>query len=191
MQRPKILNTETGVLYECTIKALTLQLQERQLDMTSILENGRANYILFETLTGELTGLHQNSQGGSADLRDSSGRFYEVKSYRDHVAYPQDRFDLFHTAASSTFGPNNKGPVIKKLLEIGDYASALKICKEAGYNHSDFFIYTNTSKFSPVVPFRYLVVRKEDVLKLLADHDPRQISRRGILATCNRTVKLC
>lgn len=185
------METRTGVLYECSIRGLTLHLEKREIDMTFILENGRANYILFENLVGMLTGLSQNSQGGKADLRDSSGLQYEVKSYPDHETYPAEKFDLFHTAASSTFGPNNKGPLVKRLLDQGDHESALEVCKEAGYNHTDFFVYTNTSKFKPSSPFRYTVVSKNKVLSLLEGHDPRLISRKRILGLCTEVVKLC
>lgn len=185
------MNTKTKVLYECSIKGLTLHLEEREIDMTFILENGRANYILFENLTGMLAGLSQNSQGGKADLKDASGLQYEVKSYPDLETYPAEKFDLFHTAASSTFGPNNKGPVVKKLLEAGDYGGALAVCKAAGYNHTDYFVYTNTAKFKPSAPFRFVVISKIDVLGMLEWHDPRLISRRRILAECSEVVKLC
>lgn len=182
---------KTNVLYECPIKGLTLHLEDREIDMTFILENGRANYILFENLTGMLTGLDQNSQGGKADLCDSNGKQYEVKSFPDIDTYPSEKFDLFHTAASSTFGPNNKGPIVKKLLGAGDYEGALLVCKEAGYNHTDFFVYTNTSKFKPTSPFRFTIVSKGDVLNLLEPHDPRLVSRRRILSLCNEVVTLC
>jgi hypothetical protein len=185
------MNTQTNVLYECSIKGLILHLEEREIDMTFILENGRANYILFENLAGMLTGLSQNSQGGKADLKDDSGLQYEVKSYPDLETYPGEKFDLFHTAASSTFGPNNKGPVVKKLLDAGDYAGALAVCKAAGYDHTDYFVYTNTAKFKPSSPFRFVVVCKTDVLEMLESHDPRLISRRRILGQCSKVIKLC
>jgi hypothetical protein len=185
------MNTRTRVLYECSIKGLTLHLEKREIDMTFILGNGRANYILFENLTGMLTGLSQNSQGGKADLKDASGLQYEVKSYPDIETYPETKFDLFHTAASSTFGPNNKGPVVKRLLEAGDYSGALAVCKEAGYDHTDYFVYTNTAKFKPSSPFRFVIISKEDVLGMLENRDPRLVSRRRILGQCSEVVKLC
>jgi len=184
-------NLKAHVLYECEIKALTLKLEKREVDMTFILENGRANYILFENLTGMLTGLSQNSQGGKADLKSADGAQYEVKSYPDVEVYPELKYDLFHTAASSTFGPNNKGPIIKKMLAEGDYQSALDICKQAGFDHTDFFVYTNTAKFKPSTPFRFTIVPKHKVLELLDLRDPRLISRRSILGLCTDVVRLC
>jgi hypothetical protein len=182
---------QTNILYECSIKKLTLHLETREIDMTAILSNGRANYILFENLTGMLTGLLQNSQGGKADLKSEDGMQYEVKSYPDIDEYPSEKFDLFHTAASSTFGPNNKGPFVKKCLADGDYSTALEICKNAGYNHTDFFVYTNTAKFKPSSPFRFTIVPKAQVLELLDQSDPRLISRQRIMSLCTETIRLC
>jgi hypothetical protein len=104
--------------------------------------------------------------------------------------YPEDKHDLFQTSASSTFGANNNGPRIKRLLETNDYESALKICRVTGYDHNDFYIYTNTKGFKPTVPLKFFVVPTIDVISNLNPSDPRQISRKLLLAKIKKTVQL-
>ena len=102
--------------------------------------------------------------------------------------YPEH--DDFQTSASSTFGANNKGPLIKRLLDNGDYQSALKICIETGYEKNQAYVYTNTRKYIAEVPFRYIIVPKLDVLDMLSKEDPRLISRDGILKKVKKTVQI-
>jgi hypothetical protein len=178
-------------LYELDIDSLTLNLSSGpSLDVTSTLSNGRASYILFQNLVSRLSGLHENSEGGASDLIDDDGRGYEVKSYRDPELWPRAASDLFHTSASSTFGPNNHGPRIKQLLNAGDYAQALEICRLSGFDKNDFYIYTNTSGYDARIPFRYFVIPTETVLATLSRTDPRQISRTALLGMLTSTVRL-
>ncbi len=182
---------EPFVLYELELAALTLSLANgEELDFTFALTTGRANYIMFQSLVGHYSGLLGNSEGGKADLCDASGQTYEVKSYRDIVLHPGVKNDKFHTAASSTFGPNNHGPEINKLLKAGQYAQALAVCDAAGYAHNDFYVYTNTSQYGLGVPFNYFIVPTSHLRTLLSPDDPRLVSRRDLLNSIRRTVRV-
>ena len=150
--------------------------------MNEGLSNGRANYVLFQSLVARCTGLSEGSEGAASDLSEG----HEVKAYYDYDLYPES--DEFQTSASSTFGANNKGPVIKKLLDNGDYQAALKICVETGYSKNHAYVYTNTRKYIAEVPFRYVIVPTKDVLALLSKKDPRLISRDAILKRVKKTV---
>ncbi len=178
-------------LYELDIHSLTLNLATGpSLDVTGTLTNGRASYILFQHLVANLSGLGEFSEGGDSDLVDEAGRGYEVKSYRDPELWPRTTWDLFHTSASSTFGPNNHGPRIKQLLREGAYDEALDICMRSGYDKNAFYVYTNTGGFVPEIPFRYFIVPTQTVLDTLSRADPRQISRRSLLALLTDTVRI-
>jgi hypothetical protein len=110
----------------------------------------------------------------------------EVKAYPDVVLHPNTKQDWFHTAASSTFGPNNHGPRVSALLKAGDYNGALQLCRETGYDKNDLYLFTNTSKYKPSVPLRFIAVPKATVLDLLSKTDPRLISRRDVLALATK-----
>jgi hypothetical protein len=179
---------EPFVLYEIEIATLELTFPDgSSIDVTETLKNGRANYILFQHLVAKLSGLTENSEGGASDLIDARGNGYEVKSYKDVELWPQGRHDKFHTAASSTFGPNNLGPVIRNLLRTGDYPEALRICRQTGFDKNTFYIYTNSSQYRPEVPFRYFVIPTPALLNQLSPDDPRQVNRRDLLAMLDRT----
>ncbi len=178
------------VMYEVGISALELQFSDgTALDVTASLRNGRASYVLFEKLVAHFSGLQSGSQGGLSDLVHDSGLGYEVKSYRDPDQVKPGP-DLFHTAASSTFGPNNLGPRIKQLLLAGDYPSALETCKASGYDKNAFYVYTNTGDYVPSLPFRYFIVPTADVLRSLSAADPRQVSRSKLLGLIGRTERI-
>ena len=181
-------NREPHVLYEVPIRGLALELATGQrLDVSATLTNGRANYVLFQHVVARCTGLSENSEGAAADLVDDAGRGYEVKSYKDPEAYPF-KDERFHTAASSTFPANNRGPQVRGLLRAGDYAGALRVCRETGYDKNDFYVYVNTGGFTPGVPLRYCVLPTNEVLGLLEPDDPRLVRRRAVLDTCTRTT---
>lgn len=182
---------EPFVLYEIEISALLLEFADgTQWDVTPTLENGRANYILFQHLVAQLSGLSENSEGGDSDLIDDGGRGYEVKSYKDPEVWPKGRYDNIHTAASSTFGPNNLGPAIKKMLAEDRYDDALELCRQTGYDKNAYYIYTNSSKYKPRVPFRYFVVPTPDLLSALSEDDPRRVDRRTLLQMMKRRERL-
>lgn len=184
-------NSRTRVLYEVRLKGLVLTLDGGDsFDATHLLGNGRANYILFENFVAQCAGLRPNSQGGASDLVDSSGKGYEVKSYRDPALHPDPRHDLFHTAASSTFGPNNHGPTINRLLREGKYEEALQICMDSGYSKNAFYIYLNTAQYKVEVPLRYMIVPTSDVLRLISSRDPRQISRTALLDLAKEKIQI-
>lgn len=178
---------EPGVCYQVPLGGLSVRVAGVDIDVSDTLRNGRANYVLFQRLTGLLAGLAGNTEGGGSDLVGGDAT-YEVKAYADPVLHPGRSVagQRIHTAASSTFGPNNKGPVVKRLLEAGDYAAALRVCVESGYAKNDFYIYTNTRGFRPTVPFSYVVLPTATVLAHLSPDDPRVISRDAVLGCVHR-----
>ena len=172
---------QEGIVYEVEIEALTLSLRSgKQFEFPDMLANGRANYILFEELIRALTGLKKTKQ---SDHTSATGLKFEQKAFFDKDLYPLEKYDLFQTSASSTFGANNDGPIIAKYLAESKYERALQVCKETGYDKNDFYIYTNTRGFSPSVPLRYVIVSKPTVLLNLSLKDPRLISRESVLKT--------
>lgn len=177
------------MLYEIDLKRLKVQFgNASELDVTHLLSNGRANYILFENLISTFSGIGPNSQGGKSDLRDLAGYNYEVKSYQDVVANPSPKADFFHTSSSSTFGANNHGPAVKKMLEKGNYREALQLCREKGYDKNDFYVYVNSAQYQISSPLSYVIIPKHDVLRLLSKSDPRLISRRDVLNLVKKKV---
>jgi hypothetical protein len=181
-------NLEPYSLYEVQIESLVLTLKNgSKYEFPDTLANGRSNYILFEELVRALTGLTKTA---GSDHTALDGTKYEQKAFKDTILYPGEKNDLFQTSASSTFGANNNGPRIKRLLETNDYESALKICRVTGYDHNDFYIYTNTKGFKPTVSMKYFVVPTIDVISNLNPSDPRQISRKKLLAKIKKSVQL-
>lgn len=179
------------VRYVTRIRTMMLNFESgTTLDVTSTLKSGRANYVLFQHLVAGFSGLSAGTEGGSSDLVDERSRGYEVKAYRDPDVWPQRTYDKIHTSASSTFGPNNQGPVIGRLLKAGDYAGALAICRASGYDKNDFYVYTNTQAFTASTDFSYLIIPRDDVVSLLSPLDPRLISRAALLARAQDTVTL-
>lgn len=177
------------VLYEIDLKSLKLEFGNgTELNVSHLLSNGRANYILFENLISTFSGIGANSQGGKSDLRDVAGFNYEVKSYQDVVANPSSKVDLFHTASSSTFGANNHGPTIKKFLDVGKYREALELCMEKGFDKNDFYVYVNSAQYQISIALSYVIVPKAKVLQLLSKSDPRLISRRDVLELVTEKV---
>ena len=191
MAKPTLAYNEPYVLYKIEIKSLKVEFGNGAvLDVSHLLSNGRANYILFENLISTFSGIGQNSQGGKSDLRDVAGFNFEVKSYQDVEAYPASKVDFFHTASSSTFGANNHGPVVKRLLDEGNYGAALELCKEKGYDKNDFYVYVNSAQYRIEVPLSYVIVPKPEVLRLLSKSDPRLISRRDVLGLVTKTIEI-
>ena len=181
-------NLEPYTLYEITISSLTLTLKDgKQYEFPETLANGRSNYILFEELIRAVTGLKKTS---GSDHVGPGGHTYEQKAFKDAELFPGSGDDLFQTSASSTFGANNKGPVIKRLLEAQDYETALEICCETGYDKNDFYIYTNTKSFKPIIPMKYFVVPTQDVLANLSPSDPRLISRKSLMGKITNRVEV-
>lgn len=189
MDKATLSNNLPFVLYEIKLKSLKWEFANgSELDVSRLLSNGRANYILVEDLISTFSGIGANSQGGKSDLRDIAGFNYEVKSYRDIEAHPSPDLDLFHTASSSTFGANNHGPAVKSLLNEGKYPEALQLCKEKGYDKNDFYVYVNSAQYQISISLSYVIVPKSDVLRLLSKSDPRLISRRDVLNLVTETV---
>ncbi len=73
------MSAETYVLYEASLRRLVLEtLDGENYDATHLLDNGRANCILFENFIADRLGLRPNSQGGASDLVNDLGEGYEV-----------------------------------------------------------------------------------------------------------------
>jgi hypothetical protein len=176
------------VLYTLPIGKLTLNVGGLDVDVSSVLASGRANYILFQRLVAWCTGMSEFSEGGDSDLRSPSGLRAEVKAFHDEVRYPgrAARWEMLHTASSATFGPNNAGPRVKALLKAGDYAGALALCRALGYDKNDVYVYTNTRGFAAGMDLRYLVLPTSAVLSSLSLADPRLVSRSALLAQVTR-----
>lgn len=174
-------------MYEIKIDRLALILGDgSERVFPEALASGRANYMLFEALVRDFSGLVKTA---GSDHKDSLDRTYEQKAYEDPEAYPKSN-DNFRCSSSSTFAANNHGPKVKKFLELGDYDAALKVCKETGYDKNDFYVFTNSGSFVASVPFRYFIIPKDDVVANLDSEDPRLISRSKLLSMVKSKVVL-
>lgn len=186
-------NTRTHTLYELPLGSLTLTVGGSPgsipVDVTALLASGRANYIIFQHLVAACTGWRGNSEGGDSDLITADAKKVEVKAYLDKETHPSDtKANIkIHTAASSTFGPNNHGPEINRLVKEGNYTQALAICRRSGYDKNDLYIYTNTRHYKPGTPLRYLILPKKTVVKNLSRQDPRIIERPTLLSQVTDT----
>ena len=174
-------------MYEIHVDKLALVLADgSEKVFPEALASGRANYMLFEALVRDFTGLQKTT---GSDHKDSSGRTYEQKAYEDPDLHPRSK-DLFRCSSSSTFGANNDGPQIKKFLENDDYASALELCKVKGYNKNDFYVFTNSGSFRTEIPFRYFIIPKETLVAELDSEDPRMISKAKLFSMIKSKVVL-
>lgn len=179
---------ESYILYEVEIESLRLTLKSgKNYEFPETLSNGRANYVLFEELIRKITGLRKTER---SDHTSKNNETYEQKAYYDTELYPESKYDLFQTSASSTFGANNNGPKIKKFLETNKYEEALALCRQTGYDHNDFYIYTNTRDFNPKIPMRFFIVPTRDVIANLSKDDPRLISRSKIMSMVKSHKKI-
>jgi hypothetical protein len=167
-----------GVLYSIKLDGLYLRAPNgSEFNAASTLASGRTNYLLFEDLVRDLTGLVKTIH---SDHRDSLGCPHEQKAYEDPELYPRSR-DWFETGASCTGHGNGHDDEIKDLLARGKYAAALKICNETGYSNNDFYVYTNTRGYRPSVPFRFFIAPTAEVRRNLSKKDPRLVSLSGLM----------
>jgi hypothetical protein len=174
-------------MYEIRVDRLALVLADgSEKVFPEALASGRANYMLFEALVRDFSGLTKTT---GSDHKDSSGLTYEQKAYEDPEAYPKSK-DIFRCSSSSTFGANNHGPKVKQYLVKGDYPAALRICKEKGYDKNDFYVFTNSGNFVSTVPFRYFIIPKDVVVANLDLEDPRLISRSKLLSMIESKIVL-
>ncbi len=174
-------------MYEIRVDRLALVLGDgSEKVFPDALASGRANYMLFEALVRDFSGLERTT---SSDHKDAEGRTYEQKAYEDPELYPKSK-DLFRCSSSSTFGANNDGPKVKHFLENNDYASALELCKVKGYNKNDFYIFTNSGSFRTEIPFRYFIIPKDNLIAELDSEDPRMISKTKLFKMVQSKVVL-
>jgi hypothetical protein len=178
---------KTGVLYETEIKFVleAIDAAKNKIKLDSILKNGRGSYLIFQDVAAYYAGLTGGTEGSGSDLvEEESGNGYEVKSYHDHVVFPESRYDEVHCGPSSVFANNSSASKYKKLIQEEDYKSALELCFEKGYGKNDFYVFTNTSKFKNGF-FRYLVIHRDDLIKIVEKEDPAKVSRKKLLGTTN------
>jgi hypothetical protein len=171
-------------MYETKIKDFTLNLEDgRSFWFPETLSNGRVSYVAFECLVRALTELYKakNSDHTDGEL------LYEQKGYVDPSLDPRGKDDLFNCAPSSCFGPNNYGPVIKALLEDGDYDGAYQVCATRGYSENDFYVFTNTGHFDVANKFSFFIIPTATLLEHLDSSDPRMVSRTTMLSLVTRT----
>jgi hypothetical protein len=186
-------NCTPGVLYQLPLGQLELSLGGGvRIDVTDLLSSGRANYLLFQQLVARCTGWGSGSEGGDSDLTLPGGLGAEVKAFYDADAYPAAtaKHTTIHTAASSTFGPNNNGPKVKRLLAAGDYPGALALCASTGYDKNAYYVYTNTRGYKAGTPLKYLVVPTAAVAANLSKQDPRIIDRGALLKLVRTTHQI-
>lgn len=171
------------MLYELPVTALVGRLGTVEIDLTAVLGSGRTNYAVFQALVSWCTGMAPNSEGAAGDLVTAGGLTAEVKAYPDHLVHPAATAanELIHTAASCTFGANNRGPQVKALLAGGRWDEALAVCRQTGYDKNAFYVYTNTRRYVPGTPLRYVVIPTASVVAHLDREDPRLIRRTQLL----------
>ena len=150
-----------------------------KLEVDKTLSNGRTNYLIFEELIRKLTGLQPNSSDDFIDHVDSKGVKYEQKSFRDETIYKSDH--LIHCAKSSFFANNSGQNPYSEELRLGGYRRAKNFLIRECYSKADFYIFTNTSRFSDNRLFKYFVVSSEDLINNLDGKDPTKVSRNNLL----------
>jgi hypothetical protein len=181
-----------GVLYEVEIKFILQALDAKGgvIDLGAILKNGRGSYLMFQAIASHYAGLSGGTEGKGSDLvEEDSGEGYEVKSYPDPEDHPKK--DEVHCGPSGVFANNSGAAPYKKCLKEEDYKGALKICFEKGYGKNDYYLFTNTAAFSPKQKhFRYLVIHRDDLVRIVEKEDPAKVSRAALLATAKRKHKI-
>jgi len=178
---------DTNQMYEVHVEGLYLTFTNgSKVFYPESLYNGRVNYVVFEWLVRDLAGL---LDGSGSDHKDISGNKYEQKSYEDPELHPKSS-DKFRFSPSHTFGANNQGKLMKTLLAEGKYQEALDYLKTCtnGYDSTDFFVFDNTGKFSPSIPFRFFIMAKDTVLEHLDPSDPRYASKQALFGVLKPKV---
>lgn len=181
---------ETNVLYKIKVGEAKVSVGENgySFPVSDFISNGRASYMFFESLVRSLFGLEKARRDGSDHLDPSTGKYLEQKSFK--YSSSKTRKGVFQTSASNTFGANNRGSLIKKLLLEGKYQEALNICRETGYDKNDFYVYTNTGGFVPGGVLEIIFLKTEDVMKALSDTDPRKIDVKDIYSLVKEELVL-
>lgn len=179
---------KTGVLYEVKIKFVlhALDANGKAISLDGILKNGRGSYLIFQAVASHYAGLVAGTEGKGSDLvEEVSGDGYEVKSYRDPDNHPRN--DEIHCGPSSVFANNSSASAYKKLLKEFDYKGAMRLCHEKGYGKNDYYLFTNTAGYAPEQKhFRYLIIHRDDLIKIVEPKDPAKLSRVKLLATAKR-----
>jgi hypothetical protein len=181
-----------GVLYEVDIKFVLRALDAKggEISLDSILKNGRGSYLIFQAVASHYAGLVAGTEGKGSDLvEEDSGDGYEVKSYPDPDNHP--KMDEIHCGPSSVFANNSSAAPYKKLLKEGDFKGALKLCHDKGYGKNDYYLFTNTARYAPEQKhFRYLIIHRDELVKIVETKDPAKLSRSKLLATAKLKHKI-
>lgn len=182
-----------GVLYEVEIEFVleAIDAAKNKIKLNSILENGRGSYLIFQDIAAHYAGLTGGTEGSGSDLvEEDSGDGYEVKSYHDHLLYTKPKHDEVHCGPSSVFANNSSAAEYKAFIKEKNYEGALNLCFEKGYNKNDYYVFTNTSKFKSGT-FRYLVIHRDNLVKIVNREDPAKVSRKKLLETTkNRKISI-
>lgn len=181
-----------GILYEVKIEFFLHALDAKggTISLDAILKNGRGSYLIFQAVASHYAGLVAGTEGKGSDLvEEDSGDGYEVKSYPDPDNHP--RMDEIHCGPSSVFANNSSAAAYKKLLNEGDFKGALRLCHEKGYSKNDYYLFTNTARYaSGQKHFRYLIIHRDELVKIVEPMDPAKLSRSRLLATAKRKHKI-
>jgi hypothetical protein len=112
-----------------------------------------------------------------------------VKSYHDPENHP--RKDEIHCGPSSVFANNSSAKAYKDYRSRGDYKGALRMCYEKGYGKNDYYLFTNTAGYSPDQEhFRYIIIHRDDLVKIVHPDDPAKVSRETLLRTAKRKYRI-
>ena len=181
-----------GVLYEAEIKFVLRALDAKggAISLDAILKNGRGSYLIFQAVASHYAGLVAGTEGKGSDLvEEDSGDGYEVKSYPDPENHPKK--DEIHCGPSSVFANNSSARAYKKFLSDSDFKGALQMCHEKGYGKNDYYLFTNTAAYAPEQKhFRYLIIHRDELVKIVEPMDPAKLSRDKLLATAKSKYKI-
>jgi hypothetical protein len=181
-----------GVLYEVEIKFVlrALDASGTTINLDAILKNGRGSYLIFQAIASHYAGLVAGTEGKGSDLvEEDSGEGYEVKSYPDPENHPKK--DEIHCGPSGVFANNSSAAGYKKCLKALDYEGAMRICFEKGYGKNDYYLFTNTASYAPQqTHFRYLIIHRDQLVRIVNPKDPAKVSRARLLETAKRRHKI-
>jgi hypothetical protein len=180
-----------GVLYEVSlnIEMYSEDKRGRIISLRRALQNGRGSYIFFQIIAAAYAGLSNGTEGNGSDLvMEDTEEGYEVKAYADPQDYPRSEH-IVHCGPSSLFANNSGAREYKKLLNERNFAAAMLLAHDKGYSKNDFYLFTNTAKYKSDF-FRYLIIKRDDLMKIVIQEDPVKVTRKALLATATKKVTI-
>jgi len=180
-----------GVLYEVSLNFVMYSQDKkgRKIDLVRALRNGRGSYIFFQMIAADYAGLTGGTEGKGSDLvMEDTDEGYEVKAYADPQDYPRSEHEV-HCGPSGLFAKNSGANEYKKMLKEKNYAAAMRLAHDKGYSKNDFYLFTNTAKYKSNF-FRYLIIRRDDLVKIVLPEDPVKVPREALLATASRKITI-